>query len=201
MGLLSGAASFTRFSVEGDLPEHFWDFVAERLAAHSFKDIDDTMDEYSIGWVSVADMFDADFAYSSYAAGDYVVLTMRTDERKVSSAVLKKYTMKEEARIKREKEIPRLSRSARLEIKERVRAELLRKSAPIPATYDLCWNLSESNMLFFSTSNKAIALLEDLFKETFEMSLILQIPWLTGIKMIEEDAAENYEAMRPAVLL
>ncbi len=201
MGLLSGAASFTRFSVEGDLPEHFWDFVADRLAAHSFKDIDDTMDEYSIGWVSVADMFDADFAYSSYAAGDYVVLTMRTDERKVSSAVLKKYTMKEEARIKREKEIPRLSRSARLEIKERVRAELLRKSAPIPATYDLCWNLSESNLLFFSTSNKAIALLEDLFKETFEMSLILQIPWLTGIKMIEEDAAEDYEAMRPAVLL
>ena len=201
MGLLSGAASFTRFSVEGDLPEHFWDFVADRLAAHSFKDIDDTMDEYSIGWVSVADMFDADFAYSSYAAGDYVVLTMRTDERKVSSAVLKKYTMKEEARIKREKEIPRLSRAARLEIKERVRAELLRKSAPIPATYDLCWNLSESNLLFFSTSNKAIALLEDLFKETFEMSLILQIPWLTGIKMIEEDAAEDYEAMRPAVLL
>jgi hypothetical protein len=33
----------------------------------SFKDIDDTMDEYSIGWVSVADMFDAGFAYSSYA--------------------------------------------------------------------------------------------------------------------------------------
>lgn len=201
MGLLSGAASFTRFSVEGDLPDHFWDFVADRVAANSFRDIDDTMDEYSIGWVSVADMFDADFAYSSYAAGDYVVLTMRTDERKVSPAVLKKYTMKEEARIKREKEIPRLSRAARLEIKERVRAELIRKSAPIPATYDLCWNLSENNLLFFSTSKKAIALLEDLFKETFEMSLILQIPWLTGIKMIEEDATENYEAMRPAVLL
>lgn len=201
MGLLSGAASFTRFSVEGDLPEHFWDFVADRVAAHSFKDIDDTMDEYSIGWVSVADMFDADFAYSSYAAGDYVVLTMRTDERKISSAVLKKYTLKEEARIKREKELPRLSRAARLEIKERIRAELIRKSAPIPATYDLCWNLSDNTLLFFSTSKKAQALLEDLFKETFEMSIILQIPWLTGIKMIEEDAAENYEAMRPAVLL
>ena len=201
MGLLSGAASFTRFSVVGDLPDHFWDFVADRVAANSFRDIDDTIDEYSIGWVSVADMFDADFAYSSYAAGDYVVLTMRTDERKVSPAVLKKYTMKEEARIKREKEIPRLSRAARLEIKERVRAELIRKSAPIPATYDLCWNLSENTLLFFSTSKKAMALLEDLFKETFEMSLIQQIPWLTGINMIKEDAAEDYEAMRPAVLL
>ncbi|MBM9513063.1 recombination-associated protein RdgC [Desulfogranum marinum] len=201
MGLISGAASFTRFSVVGELPDHFWDFVADRVAANSFRDIDDTIDEYSIGWVSVADMFDADFAYSSYAAGDYVVLTMRTDERKVSPAVLKKYTMKEEARIKREKEIPRLSRAARLEIKERIRAELIRKSAPIPATYDLCWNLSENTLLFFSTSKKAIALLEDLFKETFAMSLILQIPWLTGLDMINEDATENYEAMRPAVLL
>lgn len=201
MGLLSGAASFTRFSVEGELPEHFWDFVAERVAANSFQDIDDTLDEYSIGWVSVADMFDASFAYSSYAAGDYVVLTMRTDERKVSPAVLKKYTMKEEARIKQEKELPRLSRAVRLEIKERVRAELIRKSAPIPATYDLCWNLSENTVLFFTTSKKAIALLEDLFKETFHLSLMLQIPWLTGLQMIEDDAIADYEAMRPAILL
>ncbi len=201
MGLLTGSASFTRFRIESDMPDHFWDFVAERVPAHSFRDIDDTMDEYSIGWVSVANMFDSDFAFSSYAAGDYVVLTMRTDERKVSPAVLKKFTLKEEERIKREKEIPRLNRAARLEIKERVRAELIRKSAPIPATYDLCWNLSNNTLFFFSTSKKAIALLEDLFKETFEMSLIIQIPWLHGYRMLEDDAVHGYEQMRPAVLL
>lgn len=201
MGLLTGSASFTRFAVEGELPEHFWDFVAERVASHSFKDIDDSMDEYSIGWVSVANMFDADFAFSSYAAGDYVVLTMRVDERKVSPAVLKKYVMKEEERIKLEKELPKLSRSVRLEIKERVRAELVRKSAPIPATYDLCWNLSDNTLLFFSTSKKAMALLEDLFRETFDMSIILQIPWLTGARMVGDDNQAAYEGLRPAILL
>ena len=41
MGVLSGSASFMRFSVEGDLPDQFWDFVADRVAAHSFQDIDD----------------------------------------------------------------------------------------------------------------------------------------------------------------
>lgn len=201
MGLLTGSASFTRFSVEGELPEQFWDFVAERVVSHSFQDIDDTMDEYSIGWVSVANMFDADFAYSSYAAGDYVVLTMRIDERKVSPAVLKKYVMKEEERIKLEKELPKLSRSVRLEIKERVRAELVRKSAPIPATYDICWNLSENTLLFFSTSKKAMALLEDLFRDTFEMSIILQIPWLTGVRMVDNDNQRAYEDLRPAILM
>jgi DNA recombination-dependent growth factor C len=201
MGLLTGSASLTRFSVVGELPESFWDFVAERVAAQSFKDIDDTLDEYSIGWVSVADMFDAGFAYSSYAAGDYVALTMRIDERKVTPSVLKKYVMKEEARIKMEQQIPRLGRAARLEIKERIRTELVRKSPPVPSTYDLCWNLADNTLLFFSTSKKAMALLEDLFKETFNLSLILQIPWLTGLRMAEGEAFEKYEEMRPAVLL
>jgi DNA recombination-dependent growth factor C len=201
MGLLTGSASLTRFSVVGELPESFWDFAAERIAAQSFKDIDDTMDEYSIGWVSVADMFDAGFAYSSYAAGDYVTLTMRVDERKVTPSVLKKFVMKEEERIKREQQIPRLSRAARVEIKERIRTELVRKSPPVPSTYDLCWNLAENTLLFFSTSKKAMALLEDLFKETFHLSLILQIPWLTGLHLAEGEALEKYEEMRPAVLL
>ncbi len=167
----------------------------------SFRDIDDTMDEYSIGWVSVADMFDAGFAYSSYAAGDYIALTMRVDERKVTPSVLKKYVMKEEERIKREKQIPRLNRAARLEIKERIRSELMRQSHPVPSTYDLCWNLADNTLLFFSTSKKAMALLEDLFKETFHLSLILQIPWLTGLRMAEGEALEKYEEMRPAILL
>jgi len=201
MGLLTGSASLTRFSVEGELPASFWDFVGQRVAAMSFKDIDDTMDEYSIGWVSVADMFDAGFAYSSYAAGDYIALTMRIDERKVTPSVLKKFVMKEEERIKREKQIPRLNRAARLEIKERIRSELMRKSPPVPSTYDLCWNLADNTLLFFSTSKKAMALLEDLFKETFSLSLILQIPWLTGLRLAEGEALEHYETMRPAILL
>lgn len=191
----------TRFSVVGEVPDSFWDFAAQRVAAMSFKDIDDTMDEYSIGWVSVADMFDAGFAYSSYAAGDYIALTMRVDERKVTPSVLKKYVTKEEERIKREKQIPRLNRAARLEIKERVRSELIHKSLPVPSTYDLCWNLADNTLLFFSTSKKAMALLEDLFKETFNLSLILQIPWLAGLRMAEGEALEKYEEMRPAILL
>jgi DNA recombination-dependent growth factor C len=201
MGLLTGSASLTRFSVVGEIPDSFWDFAAQRVAAMSFKDIDDTMDEYSIGWVSVADMFDAGFAYSSYAAGDYIALTMRVDERKVTPSVLKKYVTKEEERIKREKQIPRLNRAARLEIKERVRSELIHKSLPVPSTYDLCWNLADNTLLFFSTSKKAMALLEDLFKETFNLSLILQIPWLAGLRMAEGEALEKYEEMRPAILL
>ncbi|MCI5119746.1 MAG: DNA recombination-dependent growth factor C [Candidatus Electrothrix sp. AUS4] len=201
MGLLSGTASFTRFAVEGEVPEHFWDFVAQRVAEHSFQDIDDTIDEYSIGWVSVADMFDSEFAFSSYAAGDYVILSMRIDERKVAPAVLKKFIAKEESRIRQEKGLRRLSRSVRLEIKERIRAELVRKSPPIPAVYELCWNLSSNTLLFFSNSRKAIALLEDLFKETFDLSLLMQIPWTTALRQVDQETADKLANLQPALLI
>ena len=201
MGLLTGSASLTRFAVSGDLPSSPWDFIAEQISRHSFRDIDDTLDEYSVGWVSVANMFDSSFAYSSYAAGDYVALNLRVDERRVSPAVLKKFCQKEEERIKREQQIPRLARAARIEIRERLQAELLRKSPPIPATYDLCWNLGDGVVFFFSTSKKAIALLEDLFKETFGLALILQIPWLAGQRLASAEVQPNFDNLQPAVLL
>lgn len=201
MGLLAGSASFTRFTVEGEVPENFWDFVAQRVAEHSFQDIDETIDEYSVGWVSVADMFDSEFAFSSYAAGDYVVLSLRIDERKVSPAVLRKFTTKEEARLRQEQGVRRLSRNVRLEIKERIRAEMVRKSPPIPAVYDLCWNLSENTLLFFSNSRKALALLEDLFRETFELSLIMQIPWNNALQLTDPATAEKLAELQPAVFI
>ena len=42
MGFLKGTASFVRFSVEGQLPENPLDFIAKRVIAFSFQDIDDT---------------------------------------------------------------------------------------------------------------------------------------------------------------
>lgn len=201
MGALSGSASFMRFSVEGELPDSFWDFVAERVAAHSFQDIDDSLEEYSIGWVSVANMFDADFAYASYSAGDYVVLSLRVDERKVSSAVLKKCVLKEEERVKKERQLPKLSRSVRLEIKERVRTELVRKSVPVPAVYDLVWSLSDGIVFFFTTNKKAMVLLEEFFKQTFDLSLILQIPWNIGLHVGDDECVAKLDQLRPEILV
>ncbi len=191
MGFLVGSASFVRFSVEGELPEGTWDYIAQRVSAFSFRDIDDTYDEFSIGWVSVLNMFDSEFEFGSYAAGDYVALTLRMDERKVSNAILKKFCMKEEERIKKEKQIPKISRAQKTEIKERIHAELLRKSIPVPAVYDLIWNLSESSLLFFSTNKKAQAQLEDYFKETFGLLLMQQVPYVTGERMLDEERAEK----------
>jgi len=197
MGFLKGTAGFVRFSVEGDLPENIWDFIAERITAYSFRDIDDSYEEDSLGWVSVTNMFDTEFEYASYAAGNYVTLSMRQDERKVSGAIVKKFVAKEEERVKKEKEIPKIPRSMRVEIKERIENELMRKALPVPAVYDLCWNLEDSTLLFFSTNQKAQGLLEDLFKETFGLNIMQQIPYVCGEHLLDEEEMDKLAAITP----
>lgn len=201
MGLLTNSASFVRFSVEGEPPADFWNFAAERIKKLAFRDIDDNYEERSVGWVSCLNMFDSEFAYTSYAAGDYLVLSLRIDERKVAPAALKKYTLKEEERIKRERQIPRLSRDHRNEIKDNMRLMLLKRAVPIPAVYDMAWSLADNTVLFFSTSQKAIGELEEFFKETFDLHLMLQIPYVAAGHLLGADQADKLADITPEILI
>lgn len=201
MGFLKGTASFVRFTVEGELPENTLDYIADRIASFSFQDIDETYDEYSIGWVSILNMFDSQFDYASYAAGDYITLTLRIDERKVSPAILKKFVQKEEERVRLERQVPKLSRSMKVQIKDRVRTELMRKAIPVPSTFELCWSLSEGTLLFFSTNKKAHAILEDFFKESFGLLIRQQIPYTTAEHLVNEEQLAQLERISPDIFV
>jgi hypothetical protein len=201
MGLIKGRASFVRFSVEGNLPENTWDFIAERVSLFSFKDIDDSIDESSLGWVSIFNMFDSEFRYGSYASGNFVTLSLRFDERRVSPAILKKFIQKEEERIKREKQIPKIGRTLQVEIKERIRSELIRKAMPLPSVFDLSWNLPDSTLLFFTTNQKAHTLLEDHFKKTFGLTLIQQVPYNTAENLLDTDEIKRLSSLTSDVFI
>lgn len=201
MGLLKGSASFVKFTVDGDLPENPLDYIAERIISFSFQDIDDTYEEYSIGWVSILNMFDSEFQFASYAAGDYITLTLRVDERKVSPAILKKFVQKEEERVKKERQIPKISRTQKVEIKERVRVGLMRKAIPVPSTFELCWNLSESTLLFFSTNQKMQAVLEDFFKESFGLLIRQQIPYTIAEHLLDEESQLLLAGISPQIFV
>jgi DNA recombination-dependent growth factor C len=201
MGILSRSVSFVRYEVEGRLPENFWDFAADRISQFAFRDIDDTFEEYSIGWVSVENMFDSTFEGASYAVGDYIVLAMRIDERKISSSLLNKFALKEEERVKKEHRAPRLSRGHRQQIKEEVRLKLTKRAMPVPSVYDLCWNLSEGTLTFYSISPKAQSVLEDFFKECFGLNIIMQVPYLTAAHLLDAEEQEKLKEMGPEIFI
>ena len=201
MGLLSRTATFVRYSVEGELLDNFWDFDAERIAKFSFQDIDDTFAEYSIGWVAVDNMFDSGFAHASYAVGDQIVLALRIDERKVSASLLKKFSLKEEERLKKERQIPSLSRNQRVQIREDIHLQLVKKALPAPSVYELSWNLADNTVLFFSTSAKAQSILEDFFKESFGLTIILQVPYLAAANLLDHSEQERLKEIHPEILV
>ncbi len=116
-------------------------------------------------------------------------------------AILKKFVQKEEERIKKEKQIPKIGRSMKVEIKERVQTELIRKAIPLPTVYDLCWNMTESNLLFFTTNKKAHALLEDFFKESFGLLIMQQIPYVTAEHLLDEGDREKLARISPDIFV
>jgi len=201
VGLLSRSMSFVRYTIDGRLPENFREFAAERISRFSFQDIDDTFDEYSIGWVAVENMFDSTFAEASYAVGDHIVLSLRIDERRGSATLLKKFSLKEEERIKKEHNAPRLSRAHRQQIKEEVRLQLTKKAMPVPLVYDLSWNLADNTLLFFTTSVKAQSVLEDFFKECFGYTILLQVPYLTAAHLLDAGEQDRLKELRPELFI
>lgn len=170
MGLLKGKASFVTFKVLGDLPEgDYVGFILDRLRANAFADIDDTFDEASVGWVDIEDMFSSDFTWA--VNGNHMTVAMRIDERIVPGAVLKKYVAKEEMRVKAERQVPRLSRATRMDIKERVRVDLVFKAKPAPKVVEVVWDLNSMTLTIFSTSAKLVGYVEMFFHETFQLPL------------------------------
>lgn len=189
MGLITGKASFVKLGVTGQLPDSPLEFIRSKVMALSFKDIDEAYDEYSIGWVSLLDMLDPEFVTCDIVVGAYVAMALRVDERKVSAAVLKKFIRKEEQRIMKEKGLPRLGRRYKIEIKERIRTELIRKAKPAPSVFEILWNLDQETVFFFSTNARAQALLEDFFQQSFGLQLVRMVPFTIGLNLLRSDAA------------
>jgi len=201
MGMLSRTASFVRYSVEGEPPQPFWEFAAERIGAYAFRDIDDSFEERSVGWVSVAGLLDREFAEAPYVAGDYLALSLRIDERKVAPKVLEKFCLKEEERLRKERRIPKLNRRDRQEVKENVRLMLLKRAVPVPAVHDMVWNLVDNTVLFFATSQKAQEVFEDLFRQTFGLGVILQVPYLVAERLMPGAEGEGLADLAPSIFV
>jgi hypothetical protein len=162
MPLLSGTANFIEFTVP---EEAVFDPTSGRVLAHLFMDIDDSYDNISIGLVPVFDMFSK--APPFLELGDYVITALRVDERKVPGAVLKKLVAKEIHQVCAKKQLPRLSRAAKIDIRERVFAELIRKTPPSPVVADIVWSVNDRRLFLFSTNNNVLEVFEELFIETF----------------------------------
>ena len=201
MGFLSASASFSRYRLTEPAPDQTIRELHQRLKDHAFRDIDHTADERSWGWVSFEDMLDHRFGVAPPEKGEYAAFSLRLDTRRIPPAVLKKhYTLALNQELAKAKEEGRkfVSKERKRELRENVQLALLSRTLPIPAVFDVAWNVSSGVVLFGSTRPKVQDLFTAHFTQTFDLHLELMTPRAPGrvpARPRDRDAASGHRAL------
>ena len=171
MGLLKGSFTFSRFHVEGQLPQDFFNFINSRMKANAYQETPKSTEEKRMGWVSLTDILDTGFEKANYALGDYLIFSLRVDRKLIPSKLMKIKIMEEEKRFLAESGKSRINKQMADGIKDKVKLALLTKIDAIPSFYDVCWSVSKNTVYFSSLSDNVADDFVDVFRKTFSLSL------------------------------
>ncbi len=171
MGVYANTVSITQFSVTGDMPAaELFEWFSLKLSARGFQTIEFSTEEQSEGWVLLDKPDDAVFEVpSDFWRDNCVVFSLRKDQRKIPSAVLKSHVSREEGvYLAQNPNLRRAPKQKREEIKELVQIRLLDKCLPVPSTVDVVWDLKSGVITLYSLGSKVIERFEEIFRKTFE---------------------------------
>lgn len=150
----------------------------EAIAHAAFEDIDELPHiEKSTGTVVFEDYRSTNFDPGNVEFGEYVVFSIRIDERKIPGAALNKQVEdaidKEMAEAKKEGK-NFISRDRKREIKEQVKLRLRAHTVPTPKVADVWWN-TKTNLLFLTDKSKGfVEALDDVFRTAFGTRFVIE---------------------------
>jgi hypothetical protein len=197
MGVYANTVSITQFTITGELPKsEQFQWFSEKLSQKGFQSIENSSEELSEGWTLVDRPDDSGFeAPGDFWRDNYLVFSLRRDQRKIPSAVLKSHTGREEgAFLAQHPNLRRTPKNKRQEIKELVQVRLLTKCLPVPSSVDVVWDLKNGVLTLFSLGSKVIERFEDWFRKTFEgFSLVMVHPYARAATLVDGQVLENLE--------
>ncbi|MFH1028142.1 MAG: recombination-associated protein RdgC, partial [Pseudomonadota bacterium] len=189
--------SITQFTVTGELPQSDqFPWFSEKLADRGFQSIENSAEELSEGWTQVDCPDDAAFeAPSDFWRDNYLVFSLRRDQRKIPAALLKSHTGREEgAFLAHHPNLRRTPKNKRTEIKELVQLRLMAKCLPVPSTVDVVWDQKSGILTLFSLGSKVVERFEDIFRKTFEgLNLVAIHPFARARMLLEGPLLEGLE--------
>ena len=202
MGVYANTVSITQFSVTGELPKtDQFQWFSEKLAGHGFQSIENSTEESAEGWTLVDKPDDASFdAPSDFWRDNFIVFSLRKDQRKIPAAVLKSHTGREEgAFLAQNPNLRRTPKHKREEIKEQVQMRLMTRCLPVPSTVDVVWDQKNGVLTLYSLGTKVIERFEDIFRKTFEgFSPVIIHPFARAQKLLEGQLLDSLEAANQA---
>jgi hypothetical protein len=202
MGVYANTVSITQYTITGDLPKHDqFQWFSENLSNRGFKSIENSAEVSSEGWTQVDRTDDASFAApSDFWRDNYLVFSLRRDQRKIPAAVLKSHAGREEgAFLAQHPNLRRAPKRKREEIKEQVQLRLLTRCLPVPSSADVVWDQRSGILTLFSVGSKAIERFEEIFHKTFEgFSPVIIHPFARARMLLDGDMLERLEKSNQA---
>ena len=178
MGVLSGSLTVRRYRVTGEVPDDFPERYGEALRAYAFRPSSDPARRADTeGWVSIRNLLDADFADPGTWLWDhYALFALRVDRKVLPARLVRAHLEKRVAAWCAERGRPRCPRDARDEIKEAVEIDLLSRSLPRVAVYEVAWDLTGGWLLFHHLGAAAGERFRRLFHRTFGQTALACTP-------------------------
>lgn len=202
MGVYSNTVSITQFTVTGDLPKKDqFQWFSQKLSARAFRSIENSAEELSEGWTQIDNPDEASFeAPSDFWRDNYLVFSLRRDQRKVPAAVLKSHSGREEgAFLAQHPNLRRTPKSKREEIRELVQMRLLAKCLPVPSTVDVVWDQRTGVLTLYTLGSKVIERFEDIFRKSFDgLSPVMIHPFARARMLLEGQMLDKLEAANQA---
>ncbi len=202
MPALTGSLSYTRFFVQGEVPEDFRQRFMRAIRLRTIKPLtadDDALERF--GWWAISDP-KPELDYADVFFNTYLNLGFRTDRWVLSGALVRAKLREAETLYRVKKGRERLSRQEKTELKELVVRKLRKLTMPAMRTVDLSWSLEEGIVRFFSQSPKAIMNMSELFKKTFHLELLAESPYTLAARLGLDEAQEKaWEGLSPTLFL
>ncbi len=197
MGVYANTVSITQFTVSGDIPKNDqFQWFSKCLADRGFRSIENSADESAEGWVQVDRLDEALFeAPADFWRDNYLVFSLRRDQRRIPTALLKSHTGREEgAFLAQHPNLRRAPKKKREEIKEQVQLRLLTRCLPVPSSVDVVWDQQRGILTLFSLGSKVIERFEEQFRKSFEgLSLVAIHPFARARMLLDGPLLEALE--------
>lgn len=199
MGFANSSCSFTRFRIIDPVSPALLNEIPQRLIQFSFRDIEELPEMQGHGWVCYEDMLDSQWDAAPPFKGEFAIFSLRLDTRRIPAGVIKKHlalAIKDEKQKLANEGKKFVSRERKKELREEVLLKLRKHFLPVPAEFNVLWDLQSGEVWFASIQAKMIDLFQEYFLQTFDLHLEQLTPYNLALNLLGEDRASQLDSIK-----
>lgn len=179
MGILKGALSGRRYTVQGTVPDDFRTRYVEALNANAFREPLSPLHQEEVhGWCQHGNLLDTTFDdLNQWLYNSYAHLGLRFDKKTLPDKLFQAHLKKRIADWCAEKSRERCPSAVKQELKQLLTTEMLQQTLPTVNTTEIVWNTQEGWVFLASTSETVSDTFRKLFYRTFGL---VAVPFSPG---------------------